>query len=276
MAMKKMKKATTNSQSSIVDKIKPITELPTFLAVLVYGRSGTGKTQFASTFPKPMLLIDVREQGTDTIAQVPGIDVVSVEKADQIEELFWYLAQGTKYKTVVIDQISQMQDLAMAKVREEENKTDEELLSRREWGLISGWMKTWIFNFRDLIKREMHVVFVAHDRSNNADDSVEDQIDPSIGPRLMPSLATAINGAVSVIGNTFIREKFIGQEKNRVVEYGMRIGPHAYFVTKVRHPVEVETPGVVVNPSFDKLISIVKGQPLTNNRVLKSNKGVSK
>ena len=277
MAVKKTKTAIALSKPSIESRIKPIEELPTILAVLVYGRSGTGKTHFASTFPKPMLLIDVREAGTDTIAQVSGVDVLSVDKASDIEDLYWYLSKNpNKYKTVVIDQVTQMQDLAMAMVRTQENKEDDDLLTRREWGLISGWMKTWLFNFRDLIRLGMHVVFIAHDRSNNSDDWVEGQLDPSIGPRLMPSLAAAINGAVSVIGNTFIREKYIGQEKTRVVEYGLRIGPHAYFITKVRHPVEVETPEVIVNPNFDKLVSIVKGQPMTAKRVLKPNKGVSK
>ena len=40
--------------------------------------------------------------------------------------------------------------------------------------------------------------------------------------------------------------------------------------------VQPETPEVIVNPNFDKLVSIVKGQPMTAKRVLKPNKGVSK
>jgi hypothetical protein len=123
-------------------------------------------------------------------------------------------------------------------------------------------MRTWLFNYRDLIAREMYVVFVAHERTNNSDESVEDQIDPTIGPRLMPSLSSAINGAVSAIGNCFIREEFTGTGKDKVrdVKYCMRIGPHAYYTTKIRRPVDFVAPDYIVDPNFDKIAKIIRGE----------------
>ena len=255
----------------VVSRIQPIHERPVFLALLVYGRSGTGKTAFSSTLPKPLLLIDIREKGTDTVAQVSGIDVVQVETWEEFEQLYWYLASGTsKYRSVVVDQVSQLQDLAMEKVRRDEGKADTDLISKRDWGAISGMMKTWIFNYRDLVDKGLHVCLVAHERANSSDDAIEDQIDPSIGPRLMPSVASSVNGAVSIIGNTFIRERFIGAERTRVVEYCMRVGPHAYYTTKVRTPVGVETPDVIVNPTFEKMLKLTKGEALSSKVVRKS------
>ena len=98
---------------SIIDKITPVKSLPKVLSMLVYGRSGTGKTTFAGSFPTPALLIDVREKGTDSIANLDGVDVVQIEHWTDLEEIFWYLKKEKKYKSVIIDQVSSMQDIAM-------------------------------------------------------------------------------------------------------------------------------------------------------------------
>lgn len=253
----------------ITSKITPVHELEDYFSILIYGRSGTGKTATSSTFPKPMLLLDVNERGTDTIAKVPGIDVFRVEDWNEVEEVYWFLKSGSsKYASVVIDQITQMQDLAMAHVKKDGNKEETDILSRRDWGQISGLMKTWLFNYRDLIDEKLYVVFVAHERTNDSGDSVEDQIDPTIGARLMPSLAAAVNGAVSAIGNTFIREEYTGQGKDRerAVKYCMRIGPHAYYTTKIRRPVDFVAPEFIVNPTFEKIRAITRGEKAAPRR----------
>jgi phage nucleotide-binding protein len=260
MAIKKT--SNTSRFDAIKKKIAPVSESEGFFSILIYGRSGTGKTALASTFPKPMLLLDVKEKGTDTIAKVPEIDRIPIDDWDEIEQTYWYLKSGDHpYRTVVIDQITQMQDLAMTSVRGVA-KEESDLISRREWGQVSGKMKTWLFNYRDLIEAGLYVVFVAHERTNSADESVEDQIDPTIGARLMPSLASAVNGAVSAIGNTFIREEFEGSGKDKVrnVRYCLRIGPHAYYTTKIRRPVDFVAPDFIVNPNFDKIVKIIRGE----------------
>ena len=270
MAIKKRK---SNTQfDEIKSKIAPVSELPSQFSMLVYGRSGTGKTALLSTFPKPLLLLDVREKGTDTIATVPGIDVISIEEWGEIEQVYWYLKSNeSKYKSVGIDQITQMQDICMSHVRSDSNKEETDLLSRKDWGQISGLMKTWLYNYRDLIDIGLNVVFVAHERVTDSDDSIEDQIDPTIGARLMPSLASAVNGAVSVIGNTFIREEYTGQgkEKERSVKYCMRIGPHAYYTTKIRRPIDFEAPEFIVNPNFEKITKIIRGEKAEPKRRVK-------
>jgi hypothetical protein len=109
----------------------------------------------------------------------------------------------------------------------------------------------------------IHVVFLAHDRATTTDDdSGVDQIDPTVGARIMPSVASFLNGAVKVIGNTFIRETFSLQNKRKVrqVEFAMRIGPHSIYTTKTRSPVGISSPDIIVNPSFDKLVAVLQGE----------------
>ena len=243
--------------------LTPVAELPSMLAVLVYGRSGTGKTTIASTFPKPLLLLDVREKGTDSVANVSGVDVGQITEWGQFEDVYWYLEGGRhKYKTVVVDQITQLQDLVIAQAMKDDKKETSDPISKRNWGQGAGLMKTWLLNYRDLIDKGINVVLLAHDRATASEDEGDDQIDPVVGARIMPSVASFVNGAVKIIGNTFIREHFQiqGNRKVRQVEYAMRIGPHAYYTTKTRTPVGIKSPDVIVNPSYEKLVAVMRGE----------------
>ena len=241
---------------SIADKISPVKLLPKVMAMLVYGRSGTGKTTFAATFPKPALLIDVREKGTDSVSNVEGLDIIQVDTWAEFEEVYWYLKQEKKYKSVIIDQVSQLQDVCVEGVMKEEGKG---AMSQRTWGTASGLLKTWLLNYRDLIDDGINVCFLAHDRTTDSDADSEDQIDPSVGPRLMPSVAGTLNGSVKAIGCTYIREVLLEGEV-RKVEYGMRLGPHSTYITKLRVPQGGTVPESIFNPSYDRMMKLMSGE----------------
>lgn len=261
MAKKKAVQPADSPHSVVIKKIRPVSERDERIAALIYGRSGTGKTALSSTFPRPALLLDVKEHGTDTIAKVPDVDILRVDDWATFEQAWWFLKDGDhKYETVIIDQVTQVQSLAIDQLKSDEGMGAEDPLARRDWGTVSSRVTTWLFNYRDLIEHNLHVVMLAHERAIAGDDSGEEQLDPSVGPRLMPSVASAINGAVSVIGHTFIRERFVGDERKRVVEYCMRLGPHSYYTTKVRHPIEAGTPDVLVNPTYQKMMAVIKGE----------------
>src|SRR5262252_697284 len=80
--------------------IKPVTYEGTRSFVL-YGRSGTGKTTLAATFPKPILLLDVSDRGTDSIADVAKVDRTEVTDWDMFEHDYHWLREeeGAGYKT---------------------------------------------------------------------------------------------------------------------------------------------------------------------------------
>jgi phage nucleotide-binding protein len=235
---------------SVLDRITSVKALPKVLSMLVYGRSGTGKTTFGASFPTPALLIDIREKGTDSIADRDGVDVVSINTWSELEEVFWYLKKEKKYKSVILDQISSMQDVCMEHAMAEEGK---EIMSQRLWGVVSGLMKTWLLNYRDLVEENINVIFLAHDRASKGESGEDDDtIDPQIGARLMPSVAGMLNGAVKAIGNTYVKEVFL-EDKTRKVEYCMRIGPHAYYTTKMRNPLGTTIPEFITDPTYDKI-----------------------
>ncbi len=251
--------------SSILDKIQPVTELKTNTVMMVYGRSGTGKTHFGSTFPKPILFIDTNERGTETIALEEDIDVVRVTEWSEIDELYWALLNketAVAYKSIVIDQVSNLQDIGMAEVLRKSRKGRDETFTQRNWGQLSGMLKQFISDFRDL-SDHYNLLLIAHERINEAGDDEEESIEPSIGARVMPSVSSFLDGAVDAIGSTFIKERWEteGKEEVRHVDYCMRIGPHAYYSTKIRRPVSAgPIPELLINPTYQKVKDLTSGK----------------
>lgn len=232
---------------------------------LFYGKSGTGKTAFGSSWPKPILLLDIQEKGTRTIRDVEQIERISIETWELLEKSYWWLSKKKRnYSTILLDQITQMQDLGMSAARSEYNKDDDDLITKQMWGRISGMMKQMLLQYRDLRDLGYNVCFLAHERYiGNEDEAEDNQIDPSIGARLMPSVTSFANGMVDIIGNTFIRETFEnGNKKKRKVEYCMRLGPHAYYSTKIRLSLrsEIDVPHILVNPTYEKVMRISRGE----------------
>jgi hypothetical protein len=264
---KRMKKiAKKEAVESVLDRIKPVTELKTNLVMMVYGRSGTGKTHFGSTFPRPIIFIDTNERGTETIALEEDIDVVRVTEWGEMDELYWALLDKTlptEYASIVIDQVSNLQDIGMAEVLRKSRKGRDETFTQRNWGQLSGMLKQWISDFRDL-SDDYNLLMIAHERINEAGDEEEETIEPSIGARVMPSVSAFLDGAVDSIGSTFIKERWEteGKEEVRHVDYCMRIGPHAFYSTKIRRPVSAgPIPELIVNPTFKKIKDLVTGKP---------------
>lgn len=262
--------------TSILDKIKPVTELKTNLVMMVYGRSGTGKTHFGSTFPKPILFIDTNERGTETIALEEDIDVVRVTEWAEMDELYWALFDKTtevQYASVVVDQVSNLQDIGMAEVLRKSRKGRDETFTQRNWGQLSGMLKQFISDFRDL-SDNYNLLLIAHERVNEGGDDDEEAIEPSIGARVMPSVSAFLDGAVDSIGSTFIKERWETEDKEEVrhVDYCMRIGPHAFYSTKIRRPVSAgPIPELIVNPTYKKIKDLVTGKQKPRRKVRRSN-----
>ena len=249
---------------SILDLIQPVSELETNLVMMVYGRSGTGKTAFGATFPKPILFIDTNERGTETIKQEEDVHVVRVTEWDQISELYWALLNHeteVHFESVVIDQITNLQDLGMAEVLRRSRKGRDETFSQRNWGQLGGMLKQTITDWRELAD-QYNLLFIAHERIDEPGDDEDESIEPSIGARVMPSVSSFIDGAVDAIGSTYIKERWETEDKEEVrhVDYCMRLGPHAFYSTKIRRPVSAgPIPEFIVDATYDKIRNLIAG-----------------
>lgn len=245
------------------------------LSFVLYGRSNTGKTTLAATWPKPMLYIDVMDRGTKSIRDVKGIKKLTVTSWAEFDDAYWWLKENPEaYNTVVIDTLTQLQRIVVEeltdgrKLRKGQNPGDWGTLSQKDWGTIAATMKEGIINYRDLVDLGMDVVFIAQDRAFNVgeDDEDEESLAPEIGPALSPSVVKTLNASVDVIGNTFIRERIIKGDKKKktkdreVIEYCIRLGPNSLYVTKVRKPKSITAPSALVDPDYDEIMAIIEGE----------------
>jgi len=257
------KKVLKKHKASILDEAEDIVDEHEPQSVLLYGRAGTGKTTLAATYPKPLLLLDIKERGTRSIIGVPGVKRIRVTDWEQLEEVYWALKDGSSYKTVVLDQLTAMQSLGMDHIREIAHVKEGDAFSQRNWGRLSGLMQQWIEAYRNLTDDGYHVIFNAHERVQEPQEEDDERIAPSVGSNLMGSVSSFVNGAVSIIGNTFIREQRDKKTKSREVQYCLRIGPHAYYAAKIRRPKSSGAPpDIIVDPSYEKIEKISQGGSL--------------
>lgn len=217
-----------------------------------------------------MLLVDVKDEGTDSVADVKDIQVMEPTTWDELQDLYWYLVENpTKYKTVVIDTVTQVQQLLVQEIGAG-NKFGKAAgewgsMRKQDWGTVASEMKVWLTNMRDL---PMEIIFIAQDRVFNIEEEEgsDGMIDPEVGPRLSPSIASHLNSIVSVIANTFIREKVKevkvkGKTKEvRSKEYCIRLGPNAYYITKIRKPRDIDAPDYLTDPTYEDILDIIQGE----------------
>ena len=276
--VKKMKK--TKSKKNILDKAVAAADIPQNITALFYGRSGTGKTTLAGSFPPDVLLLDFKERGTDSIRDIPGVRVLFIDDWDSLQDTFWSLETGEhSYQTVVLDTISGMQDLAIADAKIKGGKSADSPTTQKIWGDVSNSMKEIIFQFRDL---PMNVIFLAHERvkeSDSEDELDEGQLDPEVGPNVIPSVSKTLCAAVKVIGNTYIKQSFKKKSGNpretkRTVEYCLRTGPHPFYITKVRTAKSNKVPEYLPDATYVKIIDVINGNynPKASKKSKKSKK----
>jgi len=264
----KMKKSKEKLED-ILSKAKPASEIENLITALFYGRSGTGKTTLSGTFPKKLLVLDFKDRGTDSVRDVKGIDVLPMSNWEEFEVVYWALYKGKhEYKSVSLDTVTGLQSLAILEVKRREGMDPEDGISRRLWGEISGLLGQWIYNYRDL---PMNVAFLAQDRlqKGSGDDEEEeydeDQLDPEVGPAVIPSIAKLLNAAVKIIGQTYIKQEIRKKEgsKHKLIRrnlFMLRVGPHPFYITKIRGPKTFPIPESIEDPDFDKMIKIMKGE----------------
>lgn len=264
---KKTAKKKVARKGGVLGRIAPISLEDLYVKMNLYGRSGTGKTTLACSFPKPLLLIG-SEDGTKSVHNVEGVDFVKVDTVDEMVELIEYLPN--KYKTGVLDTATYLQDIVLREIL-----GLDELPAQRSWGMAAReqWgqcaLKTKEL-LRALLDKDWNFVICAQEREFNT-ESDSDVLMPYVGSALTPSVTGWLNPACDYIGQTFIRErtekkqtkvggKSVTREiKTGAMEYCLRSGPDAVYTTKFRTPKGHELPSVIVDPDYDKIAAIIKG-----------------
>lgn len=279
----------------LLNRIIPVKEVTKGgLKMSLYGRPKTGKTRLAATFPKPLLILGT-EDGTESVKNVDGlfflrvignksnpdkmglIDDENFIRLDDVLPITRELA-GSKYKTIILDTATNLQDLVYADTMGLEDqplaktKPPEELL-----GVYANRTKALL---REILRIPRNVVIISHEKDHTDDKSKKMQnselLSPLVSSSLSGSVCRWVGGEVDYLCQTFVREKVeqksqtvLGKEQIIEVatgraEYCLRIGQHAVYSTGFRfHSSDPNyvLPDVIVNPTYDKICNVIQGKP---------------
>lgn len=258
-------KKKTPKKSGLEDRFQDLLDMNTPTIITLYGRPGTGKTTISCTLPKPLLLIDVKDKGTDSGKRddlEPGdITVFELEEFDEIYDLYDYIKDNPdRFKSVVIDHMTALQDFCYEKVMDEEGKSR---MSQGMYGTAGGYLKEVINLYKGLTDLGITPCFNCQDRMESGDGEGEDQLLPEVGPSLMPSVARTLCAASRVIGHTYQFEnveKLDGAKVRRNIEFRLRLGPNPYYITKVTRPFGTPCPQFLVDANYQDIMKVVKGK----------------
>lgn len=149
---------------------KPDSNEVSKLNMLIYGEAGVGKTWLAGSASRVpsmrnVLYLDA-EAGKATLREHPNVEILPAKQWQDYINIYNSLkAGGHGYRTVVLDSLSEINEIAKDRVMQEmkldpENESrDEDIPSIREWGKLQVRLTRLIRLYRDL---PMHVIFIAH------------------------------------------------------------------------------------------------------------------
>lgn len=231
-----MAKISQKKVKDVKNRIVSTKDFSKKVKVLVYGDNGAGKTRFAATGPKP-IIIDCNERGTQSVRNYPDADVFPADTWEDIVYSYWFLRSGDHDReTVILDTLTMMQALCIRAVLKQQEDRDPNrppnMPDRRTWGQVGEMMKEQILNFRNL---DMHVVFTAQRKKDyNEDEDADDLYVPDISP-VSRGAATA---SVGIIGYIYQGKVVVGNKKKKKTEEKwvpkLLVGPHANYKTKDR------------------------------------------
>jgi len=222
------------------------------LKILVYGEPGVGKTVFASTFPKPLIL-DV-EGGTLSIAD-KDVDIVKIKSSNDLWQAYEYLAfEKHPYQSVVVDSLTEAQQVDLNDVIEKAKMRDPgkdiNHATQDDYGRNTRSIRRLCHSLRNL---DLHVLFTCLVRKDVAESG-----DILHSPQLPPALANFVGGFVDLIGYFYTKP---ANEEDKPAIRRLLLNPLPNYVAKDRSGGKLGT--YIENPTFqiiwDKLTKQKEG-----------------
>jgi len=169
------------------------------LVMIVYGKGGAGKTTFAASAPRP-LIIDF-ENGTKYLGERGiSVDVVRMKEWFTQQDLNELASMLNTHDTVVIDPLGEaMEKLINCKdIRGKQYRQSDGSLTMSGWGEVKKQMRQFIKWLRDSGK---HVIIVSHVSEISTDQGLEKRI------QVATKLSDEIPNMVDVISYLSIQKQ---------------------------------------------------------------------
>lgn len=242
--------------SNHLAKAVSISELSSAEFWVIYGKSGSGKTGILGSFPKPMLYLRFGDDGSDTISDEDGIDGIDIIDIPHLKEILIELRLNKKYKTIAVDTFSLLTQEWIDTNAVKKNKR----MTQNMWGEIKTETEEMI-KLANILAKTRVVVFTCHEVSDSF-EGYEDEIVPDVRPSTTKGARTYLESMANYGIHTTVVER--EEEKNgktiTVYKHMAHIGPNPYYWTKTQKSLKIRLPKLVVNPTYNKIKSIVKGE----------------
>lgn len=149
------------------------------IKAVIYGGSGTWKTTFWGSCPKPIFAS--AEGGLLSISHL-NPDYVEIKTLDDLRWLLSFLRNNKwDYETVVIDSITEISEIIKVGIERKSGRG----MQFQDYGTLSKTIREILRGFRDL---DMHVVFIAQEKYEKDGDKIE-KIVPSLNGKSADEIA---------------------------------------------------------------------------------------
>lgn len=239
----------------ILDKATPIQELGQSELWVIYGKSGSGKTNVLSSFPKPLLYLQIGDDGSNTIADVDGIDAIRIADIKELKQALQEARLDDHYATVAVDTFSLMVNEWVDENAVKKSKR----MTQQMWGDLKTDQEEIVKSAHILAKKKT-VVLTCHEVQDTI-EGYEDEITPDVRPSLSKGARTYLEGMANFGIHTAViqKEKDMPDGSTKTVSvYVCHIGPNPYYWVKTQKSAKIELPDMIVNPTYNKIKKVLK------------------
>ena len=235
-------------------KLQKVSEVPTHFNMMIYGKSGVGKTRLvgsAHAVPdmRRVLYIDI-EGGVMTLRkEFPEVERVRITTWKEMQAVYDALfAGGHGFQTVILDSLTEIQkfnmDEIMRKLIEDKDERDMDVPSLREWGKNLEQTRRFVRAFRDL---PLNVLFTALVRED------KDRLQRPINlPSLSGKMAGEVAAFLDIVLYYSMKEATVGGEETQV-----RVLQSAATESTIAKDRSGLLPPVLINPDMSDLYDII-------------------
>lgn len=174
---------------------KPVSEIPSYTKMLLYGPPGCGKTKFCADAPNPWW-IDF-ENSTETLRNWPEYRHIPVKQPEDAKDIFKMVKAmilEPECETIVVDTVTSALDSFMMNRAEDivkRNRSRDEFEFYEQDYKYSTRVFSKIFDF--LVHIPINVVVIFHENKVYNKDGFVTAIFPDVTPRLRSSVSRLVN-----------------------------------------------------------------------------------
>lgn len=240
-----------------LSQAKPIEQHQQGSLWTIYGKSGSGKTALAGTFPKPILDIIIGDNGAGTIKDVDGIEFIEAENIADIKSILKELETDKKYKTVLLDTFG----LIVNSWIDENAIKKSKRMSQQMWGDLKNDIDDILRICQSLAKKK-NVILTVHEILETI-EGLEEEIIPDARPNMNKGTRTYLEGLSNYgIHTTKIMKTVVASDgtEKEVPKYAAHIGANPFYWTKLQVNPAIKLPKLLYNPTYEKIMKLAEGE----------------